>query len=174
MPRGVYPRRPAQLAAARENFAKGHTPEARAKATARLREIAADPAWREKVSEATKTAMHRPEVRARHLAGLARQEGTNFRGGNGKPLTPTVTRMAEVLEPLGFVREFAIKTKGHGTAHRTPPVYKADFGHPDLLVAIELDGPSHRPRERQRLDQKKTEVLKALGWRVIRVAHAEA
>lgn len=171
MPRGVYPRTANQLRAAAANLAKGREPAAREKATEKLREIARDPNWRDRVSEATTAAMHRPEVREKHLVGLAAQSGYNFKSGNGQALTLTVRGWEALLIPLGYCREYAIATAGHGTEHRPPTSYKADFAHPETKTVVELDGPSHRNRKQQVLDRKKDEVLIALGWTVTRVRH---
>ncbi len=73
MPRGVYPRTPDQLRAAKANLAKGRQPDVRAKAAATLKAIAQDPAWREMVSANTRKAMHRPEVREPLLHKLPRR-----------------------------------------------------------------------------------------------------
>ncbi len=172
MPRGVYPRTAAQLAAAGQNLAKGHLPEVRAKANAAMRSLAKDPAWIQRVSAATATAMRRPEVRERHLRGLANAP-VNFAGGNGQPLTAAVIEAARILEPLGFLREYTIPTRGHATKHLAPSAYKADFANPQTRVVVELDGPSHRPLATRATDAKKTEVLESLGWRVIRVRHGK-
>jgi hypothetical protein len=174
MPRGVYPRTPNQLQAAKANLAKGHSAEAREKANATLRAIASDEVWREKVSQATTAAMYRPEVREKHLTRLRAYQaanGFNFRGGNGLAPPAAVQKAAERLLPRGFIQELSIPTKGHGTAHAAPASYKADFGHPARRIVVEMDGPSHRPISRRREDAKKNEVLRALGWRVFRIKH---
>lgn len=171
MPRGVYVRKPsiARDEATARNFAKGHTPEVRAKALESIKENAADPAWQQWVSDKTKEAMHRPDVREKHLAAL-KNNPVNFKGGNGQELTEVVKMALTILEPLGFVREYPVKTKGHNTQHKTPTSYKTDFGHVDKKIAIELDGTSHTFSSKQD-DKKKTEVLEALGWKVIRIKH---
>lgn len=138
-----------------------------------LAKIAADPAWRLRVSDSTRARMRDPEVRARHLAGLAKRKGTNFKGGNGQPLTDQVRQAAAILEPLGFKREVAIRTAGHGTGLRCPRSYKADFAHQTRLIVVELDGASHHGRAKQLEDLRKTTVLTALGWRVIRIKHGK-
>ena len=176
MPGGVYPRRPAQLRAAKAYLAKGHTPEARARAAVSIRRIAQTPEWRHRVSEATQAAMRRPVVRRRHLKGLAarlKASGPNWRGGNGQPPTPQAAMAAALLKPIGFVPEYPIRTRGHGTSHRPPRHYKADFANPATKTVVELDGPSHRPKQKRLADQRKTEILIALGWQGIRVAHGK-
>jgi hypothetical protein len=170
MPKGVYPRTPNQLRAAKANLAKGRQPIARAKATVTLREIAADPKWRAKVSRATKTAMHQPEIRKRHLAALAHAP-MNFRGGNGRPIAERAKSYLAALTWLGWQAEYPIPTKGHGTKHKPPDHYKADLANLERKIVLEMDGPSHRPHTRKAVDRRKDEVLTALGWRVIRVAY---
>jgi hypothetical protein len=156
MPRGNRtPRTPKQIAAMRKKYYDNEE-------------------WRLMISERTKEAMHRPSVRRKHLKGLKRaleKYGPNFRGGNGQPITPTVSHYAELLEPLGYVREFPVKTRGHGTDHRVPTCYKVDFGHPERKVAVELDGTLHRNVHQQKKDRKKDEILTALGWQIIRLGH---
>ncbi len=127
------------------------------------------------MSEATKKAMHRPEVRERHLAGLKKaleKHGVRFKGGNGQEPVIAVKKMITVLEPLGFLRELPIKTKGHTSSEQKIPThYKADFANPETKVVIEMDGPSHRNQRQQERDRKKSAVLENLGWKVIRIQH---
>lgn len=177
MPRGVYPRRPKQLEAAKRNLALGRSPEARAKATESLRTIAKDPAWRSRVSSGVTAAMRRPDVRAKHLAGLESARtthGPNFKHGNGQPPGPVPAALARLLGPAGFVPEYVIRTKGHGTEHRPPMHYKADLAHPEHRIVLEIDGPVHRPHSMRAVDQRKTDVLTALGWLVVRVPHSSS
>ena len=175
MPRGVYPRRPNQLKAAIKNLAKGREKEAREKANKTLREIAQDPEWREKVSVATKKAMHTPEVRRRHLRGLKKarvKNGVNFRGGNGQEMTPIVRRVWAILKKEGFVREYPVKTeKVRSSFRNVSNAYKVDFAHPRKKIALELDGRSHTSKKVQMADHKKGQVLEALGWTVLRLKH---
>jgi hypothetical protein len=174
MPRGVYPRTPNQLAAARANLARGRDPDVRARALRTQRETWKDPAWRQRVSDGTRAAMQDEHVRQRHLDGLAAARaahGVNFRHGNGQPPSARLERIARMLLPKGFVRELVIVTAGHGTPHRVPHLYKADFGHTGLRLVVELDGPSHRNTRQAVRDKRKTEVLEALGWTVRRIRH---
>jgi hypothetical protein len=176
MPRGVYPHgSPLQRESARRMMLKLHkNKEVRAKAAASLRILGKSPEWRERVSIATKARMRDPEVRIRHLAGLAlvrEKYGPNYRGGNGQDLTPIQRRWWRKLEPLGWLREHPVKTKGHETAHRVPTVYKLDFALLEKKVGLELDGKCHRGRAQQEKDRKKDEVLQSLGWTVLRLKH---
>jgi hypothetical protein len=177
MPSGVYKKSPEHIAKLQKGLEAGRAPAARAKASATLlRSIAADPAWRVKVSEATKAAMHQPDVRERHLAKLPKAGDDvrhMFKNGNGQPVSPLVSLIGEILTQIGFVKEFAIATRGHGTAHKPPDGYKADFANLETMTVIELDSPMHNTIEQQRLDKKKNEVLGALGWKVIRIKHKQ-
>jgi hypothetical protein len=147
-----------------------HLVEARKKAQAKIEELKRTGEWSKRVSEKTRQAMHRPDVRQRHLMGLLGQP-SHFKGGNGQAPVEKVMEIAERLEPLGFIREFPIKTKGHNTEWKAPSNYKADFAHPMRKVVVEVDGPSHRCLAKRLQDEKKTAVLKALGWIVARVKH---
>lgn len=180
MPKGIYrhkplaERDPVVAERIRECLEAGRTPEVRKQVAKLLKTNAADPEWRAMVSSQTQVAMRSPAIRRRHLAGLkqARQKhGVNFRGGNGSPPVPKVIELALKLKPLGFIMEFPIKTKGHGTGLNAATAYKVDFGHPIRKVAVEVDGPIHRSKANQAKDKKKTAVLNALGWTVARVKH---
>lgn len=173
MPKGIYPRTKNQLEAAKANLAKGREPDARKRARLTLAKIAADPVWRLKVSDITRARMRDKEVRARHLAGLATRKGLNFKGGNGQQPTEQVLQAAMILEPLGFKREVAIRTAGNQTGLRCPCNYKADFAHQTRRIVVELDGASHHGRAKQLEDLRKTTILTALGWRVIRIKHGK-
>jgi hypothetical protein len=125
------------------------------------------------MSKLMRDVMHTPAVRKRHLLGLDRaraKHGTNFKGGNGADPTSFIKRMAAIYEPQGFKRELAIATAQHKTEHRPPFSYKVDFGNPLSKVVIEFDGVSHLRQHKER-DQRKTEVLESLGWKVVRIRH---
>jgi hypothetical protein len=170
MPRGVYPRTANQLAAAKLNLAQGHSRAARAKAIAVLRRLAQDPAWRQKVASQTTKAMHRPDIRRRHLQAL-KDAPVNFRGGNGQPMTGALRQAVALFQARGFAPETIVKTRGHQTTHRPPSHYKLDLANVTLKLAFELDGPVHRPRAKQQVDQRKQDVLASLGWTVVRIKH---
>jgi len=174
MPSGIYKRTEEHKKQTRKNFAKGREPEARKKAKAALRKNAESMEWREKVRAAVKVAMHRPEVRERHLAGLkkyAKEHGYGFKGGNGQPSYGLIIQVASVLIALGFDQECVIKTKGHRTGEKSPDNYKVDFGNPRRKIAIEYDGPCHANFRQRKIDAKKNRVLEALGWIVLRINH---
>lgn len=71
---------------------------------------------------------------------------------------------AEVLRPVGYVREYVIRY-GVGKYNH----YKVDFAHPEAKVVIELDGPYHEASEEA--DACRDAKLRKLGWKVIRINH---
>ncbi len=175
MPSGVYPRTENQLKVAKHNLAEGRKPRARNKARQTLKEIAKNPEWRHKVSSAVKLAMHSPKVRKKHLKGLEKarkKHGVNFRGGNGQEPTKIVKLAARLLSQCGYLREYPIRTKPVKSKFKNiPDSYKADFANPEEKIVIELDGVCHSSMAQKKKDLKKTKVLTALGWTVIRLHH---
>ena len=63
--------------------------------------------------------------------------------------------------PVGYVREHHVLW-GKGNER-----FVLDFAHLGAKVAIELDGASHK--KTQEYDRLRDEVLKTLGWKVIRI-----
>ena len=175
MPTGVYTRTEKMMKKVKKNLAKGHSPSARKKATAKLKEYAKDPEWIKLVSENTKKGMKRPEARKKHLHGLEKarkKHGINFKGGNGMHPTPIIALGIKLFTQCGFIWELPIKTKPVKDIFKhIPSAYKVDFGNKDQKLAIEMDGASHIPLKQRKKDRKKTKVLEALGWTVIRLRH---
>ena len=175
MPTGVYKRTPEMKATAKRNLALGHSKKARDKAIVSLRAVWNDEKKKDKVSDYNKKRMRDPEIRKRHLEGLKKSQkknGINFRGGNGQIPVKIVKKWGRILEPMGFISEFVVPTVGHNTGLNPPDGYKIDFKARERdKIAIELDGPSHKPKKQRRKDEKKTYVLEALGWKVFRIKH---
>jgi hypothetical protein len=94
------------------------------------------------------------------------------RGGNGKLLPLAQLAMLHALGG-GWVAEHPIPTK-QGRHSGYPTCYKVDIANPDLMIAIEIDGSSHRLLSRKKLDQKKGDLLSQLGWQVFRVSNEKA
>lgn len=112
--------------------------------------------------------MHRPEVRALVSTKL-RAMGWKpiLRMGNGTG--PTIQQQA-LAAALGWEMELVIRThKKQGSGY--PSCYKADVGNSDLKVAIDVDGNSHMLISRKGQDQKKDELLRSLGWSVVRFSN---
>jgi hypothetical protein len=120
---------------------------------------AENPMWvpgaKEKMARTLKEIRHRPRVRF----------------GNGHGLTEP---QRELLMRLGagWVAEFPVRTgKPRGAGY--PTVYKVDIAHPQLMIAIELDGGSHSGR-RLVEDRKKDSLLAEYGWSVYRIKNVDA
>jgi len=137
-----------------------------------------------KLSEANKS----PELRARtskrmkennpmtNPIALAKMKnsmkGRTFlsRGGNS---TITVPQLM-LSKMLNLPVEYPIKTKD--VKHLFPSLpncYKVDLAIPELKIAIEVDGQTHKLKKWKYLDKRKTEVLNALGWSVLRFWNQE-
>ena len=68
--------------------------------------------------------------------------------------------------------EYAIPTKLVKHKFKSlPTCYKVDIADPARRLAIEIDGPSHNTKKWKFLDKRKTEVLNALGWSVLRFSN---
>ena len=90
------------------------------------------------------------------------------RGGNG-----TVTPQQEaVANALDLPMEYPIPTRPVKDQFKSLPTnYKVDIADPARRLAIEIDGTSHRTKKWKFLDKRKTEVLNALGWSVLRFSN---
>lgn len=111
--------------------------------------------------------MQRPEVIAKMRTSM---QGRTFlaRGGNGT-LTEPQKRLAAVL---GWPMEYVIPTRpAWGLFPSLPNHYKVDLADPAMKTAIEVDGMSHRSKKWRFLDARKTAVLAALGWSVLRFSN---
>jgi hypothetical protein len=93
-------------------------------------------------------------------------------GGNGRGLT-AAQRLAVTMLGSGWAPEYILKTK-RKPYEGYPHHYKIDLANEVLKVAIEIDGGSHCSLERRAQDAKKDSLLRALGWRVLRLRNAEA
>jgi very-short-patch-repair endonuclease len=54
-----------------------------------------------------------------------------------------------------------------------PTCYKIDVANLDMKVGVEVDGRSHSTLARKKQDEKKTQLLVGLGWRVLRFTNQE-
>ena len=110
----------------------------------------ANPAWKKKMSKL--------------------MSGRTFlaRGGNGK-LTP---QQVAVAMALGLPMEYAIPTGPVKHQFKSlPNSYKVDVADPSQKLVIEIDGWTHNTKKWKFLDKRKTEVLNALGWSVLRFSN---
>lgn len=126
--------------------------------------------------------MKRPDV-VNKMIESKRKNGTlrqtpKSRGGNGRGLTSTQKMLADALN---WPTEVAVKTAPHLPPGRRrayqktqgyPTCYKVDIANPSLKIAVEVDGASHNGR-RAAMDQKKTECLRGLGWKVLHLSNKQ-
>jgi hypothetical protein len=90
------------------------------------------------------------------------------RGGNGK-LTP---QQEAVANALGLPMEYSIPTRPVKHLFKSlPTCYKVDVADPARKLAIEIDGQTHNTKKWKFLDKRKTGVLNALGWSVLRFSN---
>jgi hypothetical protein len=114
------------------------------------------------------------EMSAKNQAGISknnRQASITVRGGNGRGLTLAQGVLLETLGD-GWIAEYVVKT---GMRHDSgyPTSYKVDIANPERMIAVEVDGETHRnPKQKQR-DQKKQALLETLGWTVLRFSNRE-
>lgn len=116
--------------------------------------------------------MHNPEVREVVKRKL---KGRTFlsRGGNGK-LTKQQISLCQALGLPETAMECSISTtKAKPHFQSLPPAYKVDIGIPDVKLAIEVDGNTHKTKKWKFLDRRKTAVLNFLGWSVLRFWNEE-
>jgi hypothetical protein len=95
------------------------------------------------------------------------------RGGNGA-ITKQQLALQSLLRLGDESLEYPILTAPvAGGFVSLPPAYKVDIGIPEIKLAIEVDGRSHIAKRQRWIDHRKTEVLRALGWSVIRFWNRE-
>lgn len=102
----------------------------------------------------------------------AKLKGRTFlaRGGNSK----ITWQQLLIANSFGLPTEVAIATQEVRTDFDSlPPCYKVDIASIPHRLAIEIDGKSHRLKKWKFLDHRKTAVLTALGWTVIRFWNEE-
>ncbi len=102
----------------------------------------------------------------------ASMSGRTFlaRGGNGTTTEP----QRRLVNALDLPMEYAVATAAVKKAFSIlPNAYKVDIANPALRLAIEVDGRTHRQPKWTYLDRRKTAVLSALGWSVLRFTNEE-
>lgn len=107
-------------------------------------------ARRIKMSRIMKEAGHKPVIR----------------GGNGTGPTKAEMVLIDAFYPHAK-NNFVVKT-GKRAGSGYPCHYKVDVAFPEIMMAVEADGRSHLLHGRKERDAKKTNLLTALGWTVLR------
>lgn len=93
--------------------------------------------------------------------------GPRVRGGNGRGPS---AHEAALLARLGSGWEWGYVVR---TGNGRPRFYAIDVANPELMIAVEVDGPSHHGRQRQVIDARKQQCLEAMGWVVVRIRNTE-
>jgi len=102
---------------------------------------------------------------AKMASSLQGRTWLSQRGGRGRLTAPQLV----LAKRLALPTEFTIPTRP--VAHlfaSLPNWYAVDLACPPAMLAIEVDGNTHRTKRWRYLDRRKTEVLEALGWSVLR------
>ena len=95
------------------------------------------------------------------------------RGGNGQ-LTKQQVALCQALGLPDQAMEHVIPTAlAKEQFESLPTAYKVDIGIPDVRLAIEVDGNTHKTKKWKFLDRRKTAVLNFLGWTVLRFWNKE-
>ncbi|MFW6074554.1 MAG: endonuclease domain-containing protein [Chloroflexota bacterium] len=113
--------------------------------------------------------MRDPETKRKMVESL---KGRTFlsRGGNGAP----TTQQSALAKATGLPMEYPIRTAPvAGEFDSLPKCYKVDLADPDVRLAIEVDGKTHLLKKWRFLDDRKTAILNALGWQVLRFTNEE-
>ena len=145
----------------------------------KVREAWTDPKIRERyrrgMSKGQRRRFERPEQReasrvmARKLVELGAIVPYGGRThGNGRLATTSERQMLKRLEREGFEPEFVVPL-GSERGPGRPNHYKLDLANVVKKIAVEFDGSSHGTRVRRASDARKDAVLRALGWRVVRL-----
>ena len=94
-----------------------------------------------------------PEVRVKAIRTHAAAGWPTLNGGNGRGPSKPQALLHSALG-RGWLLEVAVPTQGC-QRNDVPPSYKVDIAHSTSMVAIEVDGGSHRIKSQQERDQKK-------------------
>lgn len=107
-----------------------------------------------------------PAVRAKAAVTLRERGYSMLNGGNGQLTVPQMLLSAR----LGWATEVVIPT---GRRAPYPHAYKVDLASPELLIAIEVDGESHKSPKARVSDERQDELLTSMGWTVLRFWNRE-
>jgi hypothetical protein len=129
------------------------------------------PEWRMRASERMKkkNPMWIPGIKEKMIVSMKGKKLV-ARGGNGQ-----ITKQQEILQKAtGLVTEYPVTTTLVKDIYPSAPhSYKVDLADPNVKLAVEVDGKSHKLPSRKLQDSKKTEVLNSLEWTVLRFTNEE-
>jgi len=121
--------------------------------------------------ESPENPIYSPEVRRR---AAVTQRLNGYKNLNWKHSTTEAQRILSIA--LGWGTEVTIKTNDLSGRARSrteraafrPHYYNLDIADPVLKIAIEVDGNSHRCKERQQRDARRESFLLSQGWVLLR------
>ena len=122
----------------------------------------------ERKRQACREVIRRSDVKAKRMALIEEQRALGFplltyRNGSG----PTVAQKILFDALPGAVMEYAFPMGRVGKPQAV------DLVIPSLQLAIEVDGHSHQIQQRKEVDVRKEQILKKLGWMVLRFSNRE-
>jgi len=103
--------------------------------------------------------------RGRDGCGPLRRQLERYYGVDGIPDSTLEQLLLDHLIDAAF----PLPTCQHEVPSGGERPYRIDFAYPDVLLAIEIDGPHHRLPEVMARDRRRDAHLESLGWRVIRI-----
>jgi len=115
----------------------------------------------------TNNPMFDPEIVAKMVHSnrvRGHYNGFQNRGGNGQ----LTTQQEKLAQALGWPTEYSIPT-----GNPKWPAAVTDLAAPQLRIAVEVDGRSHRSQKQKNRDRMKMEMLASLGWIVLRFWNGE-
>jgi len=128
-------------------------------ASERMKRLNADPVFRAKADAASRSRKG--------------QTWLGKRGGNGFLTEPQKALCAALGLPDTAMELTVLTAPVKEKFPSLPHHYKVDIGIADIKLAIEVDGNSHNTKRWRFLDARKTKILSALGWSVLRFKNAE-
>lgn len=140
------------------------TPVRRAASSANLKRWRESPEGKARLAEhlyGPNNPLKDPAVRAKAQAVLRERGYWMLNGGNGQLTVPQKLLAAR----LGWATEVPIVT-GRKTPY--PYAYKMDLASPELMIAIEVDGESHKNPQARGADTRQDRLLASMGWTVLR------
>lgn len=140
-----------------------------------MREMHSTPEVKEKLSRHLNgpgNPFRDPEVRKRAVRRNRElgYPGLRRRGGNGTGLTEPQRLLSQ---RLGWPTEVVVVTDSQARSEGSPNSYSVDVAEPERLIAVEVDGESHKSLSRQESDSRKDEFLRRAGWTVYRFTNRQ-
>lgn len=111
---------------------------------------------------------HSNAVRQKSIAANRCKGWKHLNGGNGRGATKPQQLLSEALSWLIEVTQ-STKPQPRGT----PSCYKIDIACPSLMMAIEVDGQTHKSKRVREADIRKTAFLESKGWTILRFWNKE-